>query len=494
MVWSTSRYSRILKFNNIRRFSSSSPYDVIVVGGGPGGYVAAIKAAQLGLKTACVEGRGTLGGTCLNVGCIPSKALLHNSHLYHEAKHEFAPRGIKVSNVELDLDTMHESKNRAMKGLTDGVAMLLKMNKVTWSKGWGKVTGANEVTVAKEDGTSEVLGAKNIIIATGSESTPLPGVEIDEEFIVSSTGALDFPTVPENLLVVGGGVIGLELGSVWSRLGSNVEVVEFLDRLMPGMDGEVAKTTQQFLKKQGINFTMKTAVKSATKENGKVTVVMEKRDGGEQITKVYDRVLIAIGRRPYTEGLGLEEVGVEMEGRMVKINDHWQSTSHPSIYGIGDVVKGAMLAHKAEEEGIAVAEILAGGHGHVNYDAIPGVIYTMPEVASVGKTEEELKEAGVKYAKGKFNMAANSRDKTISAGAGKNPTGWVKILTDKETDRMLGAHIVAPNAGEMIAEACIALEYGASSEDIGRTCHAHPTMSEAFKEACLAAHAKAIHG
>jgi len=491
----TTRYNKLIQSHKLcRTFSSTNQYDVVVIGGGPGGYVAAIKAAQLGLKTACVEGRGTMGGTCLNVGCIPSKALLHNSHLYHEAKHEFAARGIKCSNVELDLDTMHESKNRAMTGLTAGVAMLLKMNKVTWAKGWGKITGANEVSVSKEDGTSETLSAKNIIVATGSESSPLPGVEVDEKYIVSSTGALDFPTVPENLLVVGGGVIGLELGSVWSRLGSKVEVVEFLDRLMPGMDTEVAKETMKFLKKQGLEFTMKTAVKSAVVENEKVTVTMEGRDGGAPITKVYDRVLVAIGRRPYTQGLGLEEMGLEMEGRMMKINDNWQSTKFSNIYGIGDVVRGAMLAHKAEEEGIAVAEILAGGHGHVNYDAIPGVIYTMPEVASIGKTEDQLKEAGVKYAKGKFNMGGNSRDKTISAGAGKNPTGWVKVLTDKETDRMLGAHIVAPNAGEMIAEAAIALNYGASSEDIARTCHAHPTMSEAFKEACLAAHGKAIHG
>jgi len=477
-----------------RKFSSSPQYDVVVIGGGPGGYVAAIKAAQLGLKTACVEGRGTLGGTCLNVGCIPSKALLHNSHLFHEAKHEFADRGIKVSNVELDLPTMMESKNRAITGLTAGVAMLCKMNKVTWSQGWGKITSANEVTVSKEDGSSEVLSTKNIIVATGSESTPLPGVEIDEKYIVTSTGALEFDTVPESMLVVGGGVIGLELGSVWSRLGSSVEVVEFLDRLMPGMDLEVAKETQKFLKKQGLNFTMKTAVKSAVVENGKVTVTMEPREGGDAITKVYDKVLISIGRRPYTEGLGLEENGIEMEGRQMKIDNHWRSTTHANIFGIGDVVKGAMLAHKAEEEGIAVAEMLAGGVGHVNYDAIPGVIYTMPEVASIGKTEDELKAAGIKYGKGKFNMGANSRDKTISAGANKNPTGWVKILTDKETDRMLGAHIIAPNAGEMIAEAAIALEYGASSEDIARTCHAHPTMSEAFKEACLAAHGKAIHG
>merc|ERR1719493_37123 len=296
-----------------------------------------------------------------------------------------------------------------MTGLTGGVAMLLKMNKVTWAKGWGKITGPNSISVSKEDGTTEELSTKNIVVATGSESTPLPGVEIDEKFIVTSTGALEFDAVPENMLVVGGGVIGLELGSVWSRLGSNVEVVEFLDRLMPGMDGEVAKATQRFLKDQGLTFTMKTAVTSAVVENEKVTVTMTPRDGGEAVTKTYDKVLVAIGRRPYTAGLGLQELGVEMDGLMMKVTDDWRSTIHPNIYGIGDVVRGAMLAHKAEEEGIAVAEMLAGGHGHVNYDAIPGVIYTMPEVASIGKTEEQLKEAGIKYAKGKFMMAGNSR-------------------------------------------------------------------------------------
>merc|ERR1719461_598719 len=471
-----------------RYFSSAPQYDAAVIGGGPGGYVAAIKAAQLGLKTACVEGRGTLGGTCLNVGCIPSKALLHNSHLYHEAKTEFAERGIKCSGIELDLDAMMGAKSKSVKQLTAGIEFLFKKNKVTYVKGWGKVTGNNEVSVSMSDGSTQTLSTKNIVLATGSESTPLPGVEIDEKYIVTSTGALEFDAVPENMLVVGAGVIGLEMGSVWSRLGSNVEVVEFLDRCLPGMDDEVAKETQKFLKKQGLKFTMKHAVKSANVVNGKVEVAMESRDKGTTETKTYDKVLIAIGRRPYTQGLGLEEMGVAMSGRQVETNSHWQSTSHPTIYGIGDVIKGAMLAHKAEEEGIAVAEMLAGKPGHVNYEAIPGVIYTFPEVASIGKTEEELKAAGVKYKKGKFTMGANSRAKTINQAQ-----GFVKVLSDEETDRMLGAHIIGPNAGEMIAEAAIALEYGASSEDIARTCHAHPTMSEAFKEACLATYSSAIH-
>lgn len=465
----------------------STKYDVVVVGGGPGGYVAAIKAAQMGLKSACVEGRGTLGGTCLNVGCIPSKSLLHNSHLYHEAKHEFAGRGIKFTDVQLDLPAMMKAKSKSVKGLTGGVEFLLKKNKVDYVKGWGKITGQTQVTATGNDGKQTVLDTSNIIIATGSESTPLPGVTIDEENIVTSTGALELTSVPETMLVVGAGVIGLEMGSVWSRLGTQVEVVEFLDRALPGMDSEIASETKKILTKQGLKFTMSTAVKSAVVENGKVTVTMEARDGSGATTKVYDKVLVAIGRRPYTQGLGLDEVGIAMDGPRVAIDDHWR-TNFPNIYGIGDVVKGAMLAHKAEEEGIAVAEIIAGKAGHVNYDAIPGVIYTFPEIASVGKTEEELKEAGIKYTKGKFGMGANSRAKTVDT-----PTGFVKVLSDATTDRMLGAHIIGPNAGEMIAEAVIGLEYGASSEDIARTCHAHPTLSEAFKEACMATYDKPIH-
>jgi len=472
----------------IRRFSAAAELDVVVVGGGPGGYVCAIKAAQLGLKTACVEGRGTLGGTCLNVGCIPSKALLHNSHLYHEALHDFAGRGIKLQGVELDLPAMMGAKSKSIKQLTGGIEFLFKKNKVTYAKGWGKITGPNEVTVNKADGTSEVLRAKNIVIATGSESTPLPGVEVDEKMIVTSTGALEFDSVPESMLVVGGGVIGLEMGSVWSRLGSKVECVEFLDRILPGIDDEVAKETQKILKKQGFKFTLGTKVTACRIVGDSVEVDMESRDGSKKETKIFSKVLVSIGRRPFTEGLGLEEQGVAMEGRMVAINDHWQSTTHSGIWGIGDVVKGAMLAHKAEEEGIAVAEMIAGKPGHVNYNAIPGVIYTFPEIASVGKTEEELKAEGVKYVKGKFGMGANSRAKTVDQAV-----GFVKVLCEAETDRMLGCHIIGPNAGEMIAEGAIALEYGASSEDIARTCHAHPTLSEAFKEACLATHASAIH-
>jgi len=478
----------ILKRFGHRCFSAAAQYDVVIVGGGPGGYVAAIKAAQLGLKSACVEGRGTLGGTCLNVGCIPSKALLHNSHLYHEAKTEFAGRGIKVTGIELDLPTMMGAKSKSVKQLTGGIEMLFKKNKVAYAKGWGQVSGQNEVSVHKADGTVEKLGAKNIIIATGSESTPLPGVEIDEKYIVTSTGALEFDKVPENMLVVGGGVIGLELGSVWSRLGANVECVEFLDHILPGMDQEIVKESHRILKKQGINFTMSTMVKNARVDGEKVVVDMESRDGKTKQTKYYDKVLISIGRRPYTKGLFSDSLPLAVNQRgQVEIDDHWR-TAYPNIYAIGDVVKGAMLAHKAEEEGIAVAELIAGKGGHVNYNAIPGVIYTFPEIASVGATEEELKAQGVSYTKGKFVMGANSRAKTVDQAM-----GFVKVLADKETDRILGAHIIAPNAGEMIAEAVIGLEYGASSEDLARTCHAHPTMSEAFKEACMACYDKPIH-
>jgi len=475
------------QFSRFRYFSTNPQYDVVVIGGGPGGYVAAIKAAQLGLRAACVEGRGTLGGTCLNVGCIPSKALLHNSHLYHEATHEFAARGIKLSGVELDLDAMMVAKKKSVTQLTGGVEFLLKKNKVDYLKGWATISGQNSVSVAMNDGTSKSLDTKNVIIATGSESTPLPGVETDEVNVLSSTGALELTQVPGSFLVVGGGVIGLEMGSVWSRLGSNVEVVEFLDRILPGMDDEIAKETQKILKKQGLAFTMKTAVKSAVIQDGQVHVTMEARDGSKTETKVYDKVLVAIGRRPYTQGLGLENVGIEMAGRQVKTDDHWR-TNFSNIYAIGDVTTGAMLAHKAEEEGIAVVEIIAGKAGHVNYNAIPGVIYTFPEVASVGKTEEELKAAGIKYNKGKFGMGANSRAKTVDQSV-----GFVKVLSDAETDRILGAHIIAANAGEMIAEGVIAIEYGASSEDLARTCHAHPTLSEAFKEACMATYDKPIH-
>jgi len=474
-------------FRSRRCFSTAQQQDVVIIGGGPGGYVAAIKAAQLGLKVTTVEGRGKLGGTCLNVGCIPSKALLHNSHLFHEAKHDFAKRGIICSDVQLDLGALMASKEKSVKGLTSGIEGLFKKNKVTYSKGWGKITGPNEVSVTAMDGSVQKISAKDIIIATGSEATPLPGVTCDEQMIVSSTGALSFDSVPDRLLVVGAGVIGLELGSVWGKLGSKVDVVEAIDRILPGTDAEIAKESQKFLKKQGMSFQFNTFVKGCQVVGNEVHVAMESKDGSKE-TKVYDKVLIAIGRRPYTEGLGLEEMGITMEGRQVATNDHWQSTSHPNIYGIGDVIKGPMLAHKAEEEGIAVAEMLANKPGHVNYDAIPSVVYTHPEIAWVGKNEEELKAAGVKYTVGKFPFMANSRARTND-----DAQGLVKILSDKETDRMLGVHIVGANAGEMIAEGVIAIEYGASSEDIARTCHAHPTLSEAFKEACMAAHGKPIH-
>ncbi|KAJ3187345.1 dihydrolipoamide dehydrogenase precursor [Gaertneriomyces sp. JEL0708] len=470
----------------LRRYaSSSSEYDVVVVGGGPGGYVAAIKASQLGLKTACVEGRGALGGTCLNVGCIPSKSLLHNSHLYKEALHDFANRGIEVEGVKLNLEKMLGQKDKSVKGLTGGIEMLFRKNKTDYVKGWGKIVGPNEVQV---DG-GKTLKTKNIIIATGSEVSPFPGIEIDEESIVSSTGALSLKKVPEKMMVIGGGVIGLELGSVWGRLGAEVTTVEYLNAIGAGMDADLAKAFQKTLQKQGMKFKLSTKVISAKKNaNGKVDVVIEPAKGGSQETVEVDVVLVAIGRRPNTKGLGLEEVGVEVDNKgRVKV-DHEFKTNVPAIRAIGDVIPGPMLAHKAEEEGIAAVEYIAGGHGHVNYDAIPSVIYTWPEVAWVGKTEKELKESGVKYKVGSFPFAANSRAKTIN-----DYDGLIKVISDAETDRILGAHIFGPNAGELIAEAVLALEYGASSEDIARTCHAHPTLSEAFKEACMAVYDKPIH-
>lgn len=486
------RFSSGLRTKGARAFSTGQQ-DVVVIGGGPGGYVAAIKAAQLGLKTTCVEGRGALGGTCLNVGCIPSKSLLNNSHLYHQATHEFAKRGIKVEgSLSVDLEAMMKAKGDSVKGLTQGIAGLFKKNKVTYSKGWGKITGANEVTVSKADGSSEVISAKNIVIATGSEPSTLPGIEIDEKTVVSSTGALDFDKIPDHLVVVGAGVIGLELGSVWSRLGAKVTVVEPLDRVCPGIDLEVAKNFQKILKKQGLAFKMGTFVTGTDiQSDGTVNCSLKNAKSGETETLACDKVLIATGRRPFTDGLGLKEMGIAMDGpkdSQVEVNDHWQSTSHPSIYAIGDVIKGQMLAHKAEEEGIAVAEILSGKPGHVNYNAIPGVIYTHPEVACVGQTEEELKEAGIEFTKGVFPMMANSR-----ARCNDDADGLVKVLADKKTDKILGVHIVGASAGEIIQEGCIGMEYGASAEDLARTCHAHPTLSEAFKEACMAAYDKPIH-
>lgn len=470
-----------------RRAFSSEQYDLVVVGGGPGGYVAAIKAGQLGMKVACVEKRGALGGTCLNVGCIPSKALLNASHFYHEAVHRFPSIGIETGEVKVNLDKMMGSKTKAITGLTKGIEGLFKKNKVTYVKGHGKLTGANQVSVALNEGGEEILNTKNILIATGSEPSTLPSIPVDEQTIVTSTGALELKSVPKKLVVVGGGVIGLELGSVYGRLGSEVTVVEFLDRIIPGTDSEIAKAFQQELKKQGFKFMLSTKVDSAEKTANGVKLTVSPAKGGEAKELEADIVLVSTGRRPYTEGLGLEEMGIEMNGLQIKTDAHL-STNVPGVYAIGDAIAGPMLAHKAEEEGIAVVEYLKKGVGHVNYDAIPGVIYTHPEVATVGKSEDDCKAQGIKYKIGKFPFMANSRARTND-----DASGMVKVVTDADTDRMLGMHIMGANAGEMIHEACLGIEYGASSEDIARTCHAHPTLSEAVKEACLAAHDKPIH-
>lgn len=457
-------------------------FDLIVIGAGPGGYVAAIKAAQLGMKVACVEKRGTLGGTCLNVGCIPSKALLHSSEVYEEITHA-GKYGIKVGKVEVDVPAMLKQKDDAVKGLTEGIAFLFKKNKVEWLKGTGVITGTNEVSV---DG--KPYATKNILIATGSDVMPLRGVEIDEQRIVSSTGALELKEVPKKMVIVGGGVIGLEMGTVWRRLGAEVEVIEFLDRILPGMDNEIAKEFKKILEKQGFTFRLGSKVTAARNTGKGVTLSVEPAAGGAAEEVKADVVLVAIGRRPYTDGLGLETVGVVKNERgFIPINHHFQ-TNIPNIYAIGDVVPGPMLAHKAEEEGVAAVEIMAGQAGHINYDAIPGVVYTGPEVASVGKTEEQVKESGVAYKVGKFPFMANSRARAVGQAE-----GLVKIIADANTDRVLGVHIIGPEAGTIIAEAVLAMEYGASSEDIARTCHAHPTMNEALKEAALATFAKAIH-
>jgi len=462
-------------------------YDVVVIGGGPGGYVAAIRAAQLGLKTACVEMRKSLGGTCLNVGCIPSKALLTSSEKFAEAKHDFAGHGIKVGSLELDLPTMLAHKNKVVKDNTGGIEYLFKKNKVDWLKGKGRITGRNEVTITGDNG-AEVVGAKNIILATGSEVTPVPGIEVDEQKIVSSTGALDLTEVPKRFVVIGGGVIGLELGSVWGRLGSEVTVIEFLDRILPGMDNEVSKQMQRILAKQGMTFKLGSKVTAAKVTNTGVALTVEPSNGGEAQTLEADVVLVAIGRRPFYDGLGLEEVGVELnERKRIKTNGHWETTV-PGIYAIGDVIDGPMLAHKAEDEGVAVAELIAGQSAHINYDAIPSVVYTWPEVSQVGKTEEQLKAEGVKYKAGKFPFTANGRARAMAM-----TDGFVKVLADAKTDRVLGVHIIGPNAGELIAELGLAVEFGASAEDIGRTCHAHPTLAEAVKEAALAVDGRPLH-
>jgi len=465
-----------------RCFASGEQQDLVVVGGGPGGYVAAIKAAQLGLKVTCVEGRGALGGTCLNVGCIPSKALLNATHKYHDALHDFEKHGIIAKDVSVDLNKLMDAKTKTVTRLTSGIEGLFKKNKVTYAKGWGKLTGKNEVTVKSEDGKESKIATKNIIIATGSDVVELPFLPFDEKRVVSSTGALSLDKVPEKLVLVGGGVIGLEMGSVWSRLGSQVTVVEFLDQIAFPADKEVAKEFQKVLKKQGLKFEMKRKVTKADIGKDKITLHTEAAAGGSPKSFDADVVLVSVGRKPVSKNIGLEEVGVKVDDRgCVDIDEHWR-TSVPNIYAIGDVVKGPMLAHKAEEEGVAVAELLASGHGHVNFDAIPSVIYTHPEVAWVGKTEEELKDAGVKYRVGKFPFLANSR-----AVTNQDTDGFVKVLADAKTDRILGAHIIGANAGELIAELTLALEYGASSEDVARTCHPHPTLLEAIKEAALAA-------
>lgn len=484
--------SLVARSATARAFSTSSTdeFDLVVVGGGPGGYVAAIKAAQLGLKTACIESRGALGGTCLNVGCIPSKALLHATHLYHQAQHDFSKYGIEVENVTMNFDGMMKSKEKAVKTLTMGIEGLFKKNKVTYIKGYGKIVAKNEVAVALNAGSNETVRAKNILIATGSEVSPLPPVPVDNVAgkIVDSTGALELKKVPEHLVVVGAGVIGLELGSVYSRIGAKVTVVEYLDRVCPGLDLELGKEFAKLLKKQGLKFEFQTKVTASQVVGEKVHLTVEPSAGGEPKTIEADTVLVATGRRAYTQGLGLEQMGIQTDkfGR-IQVDDHFR-TQIPNIFAIGDVIAGPMLAHKAEEEGIACVENIAGLHGHVNYNAIPGVIYTYPEVASVGKTEEELKEEGVAYNVGKFPMMANSRARAVGES-----DGFVKVIADKATDRILGVHIIASNAGEMISEGVVGLEYGAASEDIARTCHAHPTLSEAFKEACSAAYGKPIN-
>lgn len=465
-------------------------YDLIVIGTGPGGYVCAIKAAQLGMKVAVVEKRSTFGGTCLNVGCIPSKALLHASEVFAHAKHGMEELGVEVSGTTLNLEKMMGHKDATVKSNVDGVAFLFKKNKIESFIGTGKIVAAGKVSVTAEDGSVQELETKNIVIATGSDVAGIPGVavEIDEKVIVSSTGGIALEKVPGQMVVVGGGVIGLELGSVWSRLGAKVTVVEYLDTILGGMDGDVSKQFQRILAKQGVEFNLGAKVTGVEKTETGAKVTFEPVKGGDAQTLDADVVLIATGRKPYTAGLGLEEAGVALDNRGRVEIDHHYATNIAGIYAIGDVVKGPMLAHKAEDEGVALAEILAGQHGHVNYDVIPGVVYTQPEVASVGKTEEELKAAGVAYKAGKFPFTANGRARAMQA-----TDGFVKVLADKETDRVLGVHIIGFGAGEMIHEAAVLMEFGGSSEDLGRTCHAHPTMSEAVKEAALATFFKPIH-
>ena len=464
-------------------------YDLIVIGTGPGGYVCAIRAAQLGLKTAVVEKRATFGGTCLNIGCIPSKALLHASELFEEAGHSFSKMGIGVTTPKLVLPAMMAFKDQGVEGNVKGVDFLLKKNKVDAFQGVGSIAAPNRVVVTGADGKTETLETKNIVIATGSDVARLKGVDLDEKRVVSSTGALELDRVPERLLVVGAGVIGLELGSVWRRLGSQVVVVEFLDRILPGMDGELARQAQRILQKQGMTFALSSKVSSVDSSGTRLKVTIEHASGAGVADIVdMDAVLVAIGRVPYTEGLGLKEIGVKLDERGRVAVDKYYATNVPGIWAIGDVIAGPMLAHKAEDEGVAVAEILVGQAGHVNYGAIPNVVYTYPEIATVGKSEEELKGAGVAYNVGKFPMTANGRAKV-----NMTTEGFIKILADAKTDRVLGVHMICADAGNMIAEAALAMEFGASAEDIARTCHAHPTLPEAVKEAAMAVGKRAIH-
>ena len=458
-------------------------YDVIIIGSGPGGYVCAIRCAQLGLKTACVEGRETLGGTCLNVGCIPSKALLHATEMLHEAEENFGKMGINVQKPDVDWKRMLEYKNETIEANTKGIEFLFKKNKIDWLKGWGSIPEPGKVKVG-----DEIHDAKNIVIATGSEASSLPGVDVDEKVVVTSTGALELGKIPKSMVVIGAGVIGLELGSVYGRLGTDVTVIEFLDAVTPGMDAEVQKTFQRILKRQGLKFVMGAAVQkvATTKTKAKVTYKLKKNDKEETVDA--ETVLVATGRKPFTDGLGLEAVGIAMSDHgQIKTDAHWK-TNLDGIFAIGDAIDGPMLAHKAEDEGMAVAETIAGQAGHVNYGVIPGVIYTHPEVAAVGKTEEQLKEEGRTYKAGKFSFMGNGRAKANFAA-----DGFVKILADEKSDRILGAHIIGPMAGDLIHEICVAMEFGAAAEDVARTCHAHPTYSEAVREAALACGDGPIH-
>ena len=464
----------------------SDKFQATIIGGGPGGYVCAIRLAQLGFKTACIESRGALGGTCLNVGCIPSKSLLNLSENYHKAK-SFDQLGIEVGQIKLNLEKMMKNKEKAVDVLTKGVEFLFKKNKVTYFKGTGSLNSNNQIKITDSNKKEILINSDKIIISTGSEAQELPGAKFDEKIILSSTGALSLNSVPKKMLIVGGGYIGLEMGSVWSRLGSEVHVVEFLDHITPGMDKEISKEFMKILKKQGIKFHMETKVENIKKNTNSATVTISNKDGKQSQIET-DVVLISVGRKPNTKNLNLENIGVKLDSKKrVKVNKNFE-TNIQNIYAIGDVIEGPMLAHKAEEEGIAVAELIAGQSGHVNYNVIPGVIYTTPEVATVGQTEEILKEKNVKYKIGKFSFMANSRAKAINEAE-----GFVKILADELSDKVLGVHLIGPHAGELIAEMAVAMEFGASAEDIARTCHAHPTFSEAIKEAALSVDKRAIH-